>query len=267
MTRPLMQQAKTRLAALLTCLLAGGLSTAPAYAQWVVTDPAMQGEVAANQLTQIGHMIQQYTQMITQYQSMLSSLQSLNLDFVPTNNQLSLITNPSQIVAQNCPGASTSTTVMTVLGMDPSLTEGEIVGQQRLICANIVMLQVDKYNTVATMLQKMNTYSSAIQQLSGKLDQIGATANAVASAVSGSVGSSGDRQAAQNQADQIRNSLASDMAQVQQHLQAVDATISALKDQQSMLANIALKGSNATGPAALAGQIIQAGAFAAAFPQ
>jgi hypothetical protein len=262
-----MQQAKTKLAALLTCLLAGGLTTAPAYAQWVVTDPAMQTEVATNQVTQIGHMVQQYSQMITQYQSLLSSLQSLDLNFMPINNKLTPIDNPSQIVQQNCPGASISTTVMSVIGISPSLTEGEIVGQQRTICANIVMLQVDKYNTVANMLNRMNVYSNAVQQLSDKVNQIGQTASNAASAVTGSVGSSGDRQGVQNQADQIRNGLATEMAQVQQHLQAVDATISSLKDQQSMLANIALKGSNATGPAALAGQIIQAGAFAAAFPQ
>lgn len=269
MIRPLTQHAKPKIVALLACLSIGGMAMAPAHAQtgWIVTDPTMQAEVTANQATQITHMIEQYTQMITQYQSLLSSLQGLNLNFIPTNNQLMPITDPSQIVAQNCPGASVSTQAMAVLGISPSLTEGEIVGQQRTICANIVLLQVDKYNTVAKMLNHMNDYSNAITQMSNQFSAIADKATAAISATTGSSGSSGDRQALQNQADQLRDTLATEMAQIQQHLHAVDASISALKDQQSMLANIALKGSNATGPAALAGQIIQAGAFAAAFPQ
>jgi len=262
-----MKHMKPKFTALLTCLLACGLTTAPAYAQWVVTDPAMQTEVTANQFTQITHMIQEYTQMLTQYESLLSSLQSLNLNITPVNNQLTLITNPNAIVQQTCPSSSVAGTVVGALGMDPSIVDGQIVAQQASICTNIVLLQVDKYNTVARMLNHMNDYFGAIQQMSDKITSLGTQVGGILGGASGSSGSSGDRQAVQNQADQLRNSLSAEMAQVQQHLQAVDATIATLKDQQSMLANIALKGSNASGPSALAGQIIQASTFAAAFPQ
>jgi hypothetical protein len=251
----------------MSLLCAAVAAVTPAHAQWMVHDDGLSLTQQAQHGDSILHMVTQYTQMITQYQSLLSSLQSLDLNFTPTNNQLTPIDNPSQIVAQNCPGASLSSTVVSMLGMSPTLTEGEIVGQQRTICASIVLLQIDKYNTVAAMLNRMNTYSTAIKQMSDKINTLGQGMSSVLSSVTGTSGSSGDRQAVQNQADQLQNTLATDMAGVQQHLQAVDATISALKDQQSMLANIALKGSNATGPAALAGQIVQAGAFAAAFPQ
>lgn len=266
MIRPLKKHEKARVAACAVGLLISGLTSATAQAQWVVTDPAMQGEVTGNQLTQITHMIQEYTQMVTQYQSLLSDVQSLNLNLLPVNSQLTLITHPERIVQQSCPAASVGGTIVGALGMNPSLVDGEIVAQQATICANIVLLQVDKYNTVAAMLNHMTDYFAAIQQMSDKVNRI---SDAVGSALggSGSAGSSGDRQGVQNQADQLRNSLAAEMAQVQQHLQAVDTTIGTLKDQQSMLANIALKGSNATGVSALAGQAIQAGAFAAAFPQ
>lgn len=265
--RPLLK--RLALPALLGIALA---ATAPAQAQWVVTDPALQAEVTANQATeitnqgvQITHLVEQYTQMITQYTSLLSELKSLNLNIIPVNNQLPLFNNPQDQVAKSCPGLSMMGTALGAIGIDPSITDGEIVTQQNVICANIVLLQVDKYNTVARMLNHMNDYFSGITRLTGQIDAIGNKVTSIVGSVTGSTGSAGDRQATQNQTDQAQLTLAAEMANAQQHLQAVDATIAALKDQQSLLANIALKGSNQLDLQTLGGQVIQAAAFQAAF--
>lgn len=247
-----------RKATVASALIAVGTAlTGTAQAQWVVTDPALQTNVTANQLTQDAHLVQQYTQMITQYTSMLTTLRSLNLNIMPINNQLTPISDPSAMVSQACPGASLAGSALGAIGLDSSLVDGEIVSQQRAICTNIVLLQVDKYNTVANMLNQMNNYFAGLQQLT-------ATADKVADMVSNAIG---NREMLSNQTQDTQLRLSTEMANAQQHIQAVDATIATLKDQQSILANIALKGSNSTGLGALTGQIIQAGAFAAAFPQ
>lgn len=266
MIRHIVKRASRRTFAIAALPLAMGF-IGQAHAQWQVIDASSIASNEKGQTAQLLQTVTDYKQMITQYESLLSKLQSLNLNIMPVNNQLTTIDNPAAIVQQTCPSASLGGTIVGALGMNPSLVDGEIVSQQATICANIVLLQVDKYNTVAKMLNHMNDYFSAIQNMSSQLDQLGQTVGGILGSVSGSPGSSGDRQGMQNQADQMANSLATEMAQVQQHLQAVDATISTLQAQQSMLANIALKGSNATGLNALTGQIIQAGAFAAAFPQ
>lgn len=241
----------------MTVLLIAGLATTQVHAQWQVIDEAAIASSEKGQAEQLAQLISQYTQMVTQYESMLSSLSSLNLNIIPTNNQLTLITDPSQQVNQACPGASMPGMALSAIGMDPSIVDGNIVTQQRAICAKIVLLQVDKYNTVATMLNHMNDYFSGLKQLAATTAQlVGAVANAI-----------GNREALQNQTTQAQTALATEMANVEQHLRAVDATIATLKDQQSLLANVALKGSNATGPGSLTGQIIQAAAFSAAFSQ
>lgn len=246
-----------KFAVTLVALLIACIATKQARAQWQVIDEAAILSSEKGQAQQLAQLISQYTQMVTQYQAMLSSLQSLNLNLIPIDNQLPLITDPSQQVNQACPGASLAGTALGAIGMDPSIVDGNIVTQQRAICAKIVVLQVDKYNTVAGMLNHMNDYFSGLKQLAATTEQlVGAVANAI-----------GNREALQNQTTQAQTALATEMANVEQHLRAVDATIATLKDQQSLLANVALKGSNATGPGALTGQIIQAAAFSAAFSQ
>jgi len=250
----------------LPVLLAFGIvAMAPARAQWVVTDPTMQASVTANQITQITHMVQEYQQMITQYTSLLSDLKSLNLNILPVNNQLPLLTNPQDQVAKSCPGLSTEGMVLGAIGIDPAITDGEIAKQQNVICANIVLLQVDKYNTVARMLNHMNDYFGGLNQVMDQLNHIGSKVGAIIGGGAGSAGSSGDRDGVKNQTDQAQLSLAAEVANAQQHLQAVDATIAALREQQSLLANIALKGSNQLSLETLGGQVIQAAAFQTAF--
>ncbi|SFR90110.1 hypothetical protein SAMN05216570_0456 [Dyella sp. OK004] len=258
MINQLLQRIMRKAGAALAVLLVTSVLTGQVHAQWHVIDESSIASNEKGQAEQLAQMVQQYGQMITQYEALLTSLKSLNLNIIPTNNQLQLINDPSSQVQQACPGSSSVPGMVAgALGIDTSMIDGEIVTQQRSICTKIVLLQVDKYNTVAKMLNHMNDYFAGLNQLASTADKtIGAITNAV-----------GDRQALQNQTTQTQASLSTEMANVEQHLRAVDATISALKDQQSLLANVALKGSNSGGLGALGGQLIQAGAFAGAFTQ
>lgn len=257
MINKLLQRVVRKACALMAVLLVTGAMTGQAHAQVFVTDKLSIATQKQGQFAQMAQMAKDYAQMVMQYEAMLTSLKSLNLNVIPTNNQLQLITDPSAQVQQACPGASSVPGMVAgALGVDTSIIDGEIVTQQRSICAKIVLLQVDKYNTVATMLNHMNDYFSNLQKISTTFDSlVGSATNAI-----------GNRDAVQAQTNQTQTTLAAEMANVEQHLRAVDATIAALKDQQSLLANVALKGSN-SGLKALGGQLVQAAAFAAAFQQ
>ncbi|WP_266168371.1 hypothetical protein [Dyella subtropica] len=258
MINQLLQRILRKAGAAMAVLLVTGVMTGQAHAQWQVIDESAITSNHADQALEYGKTVEQYLQMIKQYEAMLTSLTSLNLNFQPVNNHLTLISDPSSQVAQACPGASSLPGMaLGALGLDPSMVDGQIVTQQRVICAQIVMLQVDKYNTVAKMLNHMNDYFTGLQNMA-------TTANNLVGDLTNGIG---DRQALQNQNAQTQATLSTEMANVEQHLKAVDATIAALKDQQSLLANVALKGSNSGGLGALGGQLIQAGAFAAAFSQ
>ena len=260
MITQLMQRIMRKAGAVLAVLLVSGLMTGQVHAQWLVTDTAAITANSDGQALQLAKTAAQYLQQIKQYEAMLTNLKSLNFNLLPTNNQLTIITDATAQVNQACPGAtSLPSMALGALGMDTSLIDGEIVTQQRVICAQIVMLQVDKYNTVAKMLNHMTDYFSNLKQLSRTLDALSSMAD--------SFGAIGNNTALQNQTSQAQTALATEMANVEQHLKAVDATIAALKDQQSLLANIALKGPAKNSLGALGGQLVQAGAFAAAFSQ
>ena len=231
--------------------MAAALAT-PAHAQWVVTDPALQGSVTGNQLTQIQHMVQEYTQMITQYTAMLTSLGSLqNLGLSTTqNSQMTLITDPGPFVQQACPNATDPVgTVLGVVGLNATSLTSDIKRSQNQICQQITILEIHKYNTVAEILNEMNSYVAALQGIDDK-------ANAIIGAVTNAVG---DRQAVNNQTSMAQARFSQRFADVQQKLQADDAAINTLKAQQSILGNIALKGSNS-----IVGNAMQTVVFAAA---
>jgi uncharacterized coiled-coil DUF342 family protein len=102
---------------------------------------------------------------------------------------------------------------------------------------------------VAQILNEMNSYFSTLDSLNQKADQIVAVfTNAV-----------GDRQSLNNQLSQAQAQLSAKFANVQKELDADDAAIKSLKAQQSILGNIALKGSPS-----LMGNAMQTVVFAAA---
>lgn len=229
MIRPLTPRVKTKVVALLACLLVGGMTTEPADAQWIVNDPTMQGVVTANQITQITSLANQLTQLEQTYNTIKNTISSMGLNLLPINNSLPVISDSdAQATAQGqCPGADPVSMVANVFGVDMS---SDIKTQQTQICYQIAMRQIHKYNIVAKMLNRMNDFSSNLNSLVAGLNSLDAFA-------------SGSREVSQAQTNQSQNALSVEMANVEQQIRADDAIISTLKERQSTLAQTAMKGS------------------------
>lgn len=213
------------------------VTTGQAHAQWMVQDVTLLTSNEKGQASQLAQLISQYNQMITQYQAMMSSigaLQNIGLSSI-NNSQMAIINDAGPFVAQACPNATDPVGMITgALGLNAASLTGDIKKSQNQICQQITILEIHKYNTVAQILNEMNTYFSSLQSVSQK-------AEGIVSAFSNAMG---DRQAVNNQYNEAQSKMTAKFANVQKQLEADDAAISALKAQQSILGNIALKGSN-----------------------
>jgi hypothetical protein len=252
MTTQLVQGPLRKTTAVMAWLLLGCVLTGQAHAQWEVVDTTAIASNEKGQAQQLGQLVTEYQQLVTQYTSMLSSigsLQNIGLSSI-SNSQMAIITDPSSLVAQNCPSATDPVgMVVGALGLDAMSMTANIQASQNKICQQITMLQIHKYNTVAQVLNEMNSYFSTLTSLNDKAGEIvGAVTNAV-----------GDREALGNQQSQAQAALAAKIANVQGQLSADDAAISTLQAQQSMLGNIAIKGSNS-----MIGNAMQSVVFAGA---
>ncbi|WP_329743305.1 hypothetical protein [Dyella sp. A6] len=206
------------------------------WAQWAVVDA---GNIANNKLgfaTQLAKtveqyqkQIQQYTTQLQQYSQMLSSIKGLNIGMSLTPNQLTPISDPNSLVQANCAGGSSGGLLGSVLNSLGSIANQSITQSQQQICAKIVLTKIDKYNKTVDMLDQVNKYSNTFQQV----QQTGQSIDTMA-----------DSGRANNQAQVYSSALNTQMANWQAQMQADDAIIRTLEDQQSMLANIALNGGN-----------------------
>lgn len=228
------------------------VTTGQAHAQWMVQDVTLLTSNEKGQASQLAQMVQQYSQMLTQYQAMMSSigaLQNIGLSSI-SNSQMTIINDAGPFVAQACPSATDPVGLVTgALGLNAASLTADIKKSQNQICQQITILEIHKYNTVAQILNEMNSYFNTIQGINQKADAI----------VSAFTNAMGDRQAVNNQLSQAQTEMNAKFANVQKQLEADDAAISALKAQQSILGNIALKGSGS-----FLGNAMQTVAFATA---
>jgi hypothetical protein len=249
----------------LASLLAGMLFTGPAGAQWAVIDAGAisvaEGGFAkaaaeyAEQAKRWLETLEQYREQIAHYQQMMASVMSISFSGMTISNKLSRIDDPSSFVAQACPGSGDlASTALDLVGLSSLDFNGNIAQSQRQICQRITLLQIDKYNKTADMLNKMNQYGSLFQQI----DQLRAAL--------GSINAIGNLQANSNEVARSGFKLTGDVENWRAQMTADDAAIQTLHGQQTLLANLALKGTNASGTVgAVIGNVIQGGAFAAAF--
>lgn len=250
---------KMLLALSLACALAAG----SASAQVLVTDSA---NISTNQsgfasqlaktidqykqqIEQYAKQVQQYETQLQQYQQMLSSIQNLSNGLSLAPNQLQHITNTDSLIQGACSSSSGSGgltgLVSSVMNSMTSLMSQSIRQSQLEICGQIVTTQVAKYNSTVDMLNNLNNYGSQFQQLDNLLQGNPTQADA-------------ERAAAQ--VEKYNSAVNTQMSNWQTSMNADDAIISTLQGQQSILGRVALNGSNT-----VLGNVVQAGAFAAAF--
>ena len=253
---------RTRQSALILALIAGIFASA-ANAQVLVTDTVAISAAEEGFKSQLAQTISQYTKQglqytkqiaqyqmqIQQYEQMVMRVHGLgkNISLSPSN--LKRIEEPeiSGLVDQGCPspdGRSVVGQLVTSIASSFRSTDA-ITSSQQKICANIVMLQVDKYNRSVEIINQLNKFG-------GTLNKLNDLANAV-----NNVGNANNTSA---QAGALSATLAKSMHEWKLAIQGDDNLIKALSSQQAILARVALNGKPG-----IVGEVIQGAAFAKEF--
>ncbi|RQR79127.1 hypothetical protein DIE11_17135 [Burkholderia sp. Bp9012] len=198
----------------------------------------------AKTVEQYAIQIKQFANEVSQYEQMLSSIEGLRSGLSLMPNQLQQITDESSYIEASCPGGSGGI-MDTLTSSITSIMGGSIAQQQQIVCANIVHVQIDKYNKTVLVMNQLNDFSSKFTQIENTL--AGVTTMA-------------DTGRAANQAADYHNAVSTQMSDWQAQMQADDARIGALQSIQDALAKKALRGSNT-----VLGNLVQAAALKGAF--
>ena len=192
--------------------------------------------------------IQQYLQQVQQYEQMLTSVQNLASGGITLSaSQLEPITDASTFIQESCPGASSGSILTDMASIvATSLTGNQsITSQQQVVCATIVQTQINKYNATVKVVNDTQQFGQELQQITSGLDKML---------------TQGDSDRMMANAETHSDQIASEMVDWHSQMAKDDAIISTLQQQQGLLAKKALAGSNT-----ILGNVVQAGAFAAAF--
>lgn len=240
----------------LTLAVIASLFAGASSAQVLVTDTAAISTAEEGYKSQLAKTVEQYTKQldqyrtqIQQYEQMVMQVQGLgtNISLGSSNLQRVEDAETAKLVDQRCPspdGGSVIGNLVTTMASSFAASD-RIVDSQQKICANIVMLQVDKYNRSVDVINELNKYGGTVQKL-----------NMLANAVN-NVGNASNAAA---QAQTVSATMAKKVSDWQLAIQGDDNLIKALNDQQGILASVALNGKPGIG-----GQLIQGAAFALAF--
>ena len=235
------------------CMVAAG----GAAGQVLVSDPVLEGTTAATKATQgiqLAKQILQYEQQIQSYvtqleqlRNILTKIQSLGsgISLVPKSLQPIGDADADRLVELACPGASAAGILGNVMSAIQATMGGSLVESQQNICMAVVRLQVDEYNITASALGQLTVQQSTIQKL-------GDVVNAISTI--------GESNSATSQAQGYLAQLQTASLTWKTQMDADEASIKALQQYQSTLAQTRLQGTRG-----VLGTVIQAGAFAAAF--
>lgn len=161
--------------------LALGLSLValPTCAQWAVIDEAnleANKEGFYSQLQQTIHQLETEKQQLEQLMSKITGFH-FNVDLGKQSLQPVSDGDRDNLIQLNCQN-HTGGVIGSAVNALTSLASHSIRESQQQICAQIVMAQVDKYNTTVGMLNKMQSYHTAFDQVSGIIDNIDTLADA-----------------------------------------------------------------------------------------
>lgn len=246
---------KSALAASILC--AGLLNTGLVRAQVVVSDPilegaqstsnATQGTQLAKQILQYEKQIEQYTTQLEQLRNMLTKIESLGtgISLVPKTLEPLSSADQDKLVDQACPGAPSGGAVGSAISGLLGGSNQPITERQNLICREIVMIQIDEYNITAHALGSLTAQASTVQKLNELINAISTF---------------GESSSATSQAEQFMSQLKLAGDTWQKQIEADEKMVATLRQQQGVLAKVALNGSNT-----VLGNVVQAVALKAAF--
>ncbi|RUL66563.1 hypothetical protein EKH79_01685 [Dyella dinghuensis] len=242
--------------------LAASLLASPVNAQVFVTDQAAiaanhadatasyvkQGLQYAKQAQQYATQVEQLSQEVAMAQNILMKAQSLGHNIQLFDGQpLQPITDSESVIQSACPGADAGVIGDLLSSLASALSPNEpIAKRQQMICAQIVIFQIDEYNKTADALNQIGTVNMStlakLNDLIASVDTLGTSSNATA------------------QAANITATMQAALGTWRTEIQADEDIIQTLKQQQSVLATVAMKGSNT-----VLGTLVQAAALQTAF--
>jgi hypothetical protein len=243
----------------LTLTLLGTLAGA-VHAQVLVTDSTAISTTEEGFKSQLAQTVEQYTkqglqyekqldqykQQVQQYEQILTSIQNLATGGITlTSERLTPISDASNLIQQSCPGANGGGMLGNMTSIVTSSFDNSITKNQQNICAQIVLAQVEKYNKTVKMINDTQQFGQELQQITASLSKVSTQGDS--NKVAANTGAHSEQ-------------LVWEMQEWQSQVKKDDAIIATLQQQQSLLAKVALNGSNT-----ILGNVVQAGAFAAAF--
>lgn len=210
-----------------------GFAASSASAQWAVIDEANLANNQAGFYAQLQQTIQQLLTEKQQLEQLMSKITGLHLGIDLGKQSLQPLSDGERdnLIQMNCQ-SSTGGLIGSAVSALTSLASHSIRDSQQQICAQIVMAQVDKYNITVGMLNKVHQYNTVFDQVSGIIDSVDTLA---------------DAGRATTQTQTYSNALTTEMANWRAQMEADDAIIRTLEDQQSMLARAALNGGGGGG--------------------
>jgi hypothetical protein len=191
--------------------------------------------------------LEQYSTQLEQLRNILTKIQSLGtgISLVPKNLEKLSEVQSNQLVDQACPGAPLGGVVSGAISGLLGSTNRPITERQQLICREIVLIQIDEYNITAGALSELTTQASTVQKLNDIVNGISTL---------------GESNSATSQAQQYMAQLQTASYTWKKQIDADEAMVAALHQQQGILAKVALNGSNT-----VLGHVVNAVALKAAF--
>jgi hypothetical protein len=197
-----------------------GLFASAANAQWAVFD-------STTNETALEGLANDLKELQAEYSELTSAINGLTTGMSLVPNQLQQITDPSTLIQANCQSSSGSGLAGIAMNALSSLNSQSITASQQQICVTIVTTQIDKYNKTVALLNDMGQYNNLFQQL----QKVNAAANTLA-----------DSSNANNQTQVYTSAMNTEMSNWHAQMEADDAIISTLQQQQDMLSRVALNG-------------------------
>lgn len=165
---------------------------------------------------------------LAHYQQQLIKMQAMISNFGLPGAQALTKVGDDYLVAERCPGQGGGG-VMAMIAkpftLDP---EGDLIEQQRQICVNIRTMQNRKYNDTVDYLAKT---APEMQSFLGKLDGLRLSSS-----------EQGAMEHSDNEALRLNNKLTAQGQEWATRMQAYDAYIATMEDNQKVLAQNAMKG-------------------------
>lgn len=234
--------------------IAIGIAGGTARAQLVTIDPAHIAQDVANfgkTMAQYAKELAHYQAVVQHYQQQLIRLTHMDFTLPTMQNSYEEISSSDarDQVARACPSTRTDGVAGAVTGLLQIFTPDvnkSLLENQRIICEQVQFRQIDKYNLTVKMMNRLKDYTKKLESLQKQQDDGGTSEGSLAGTMS----------------NMQMNSLALDneMQTWTGQIQADDQMIVYLQSQKSVQAREIFNGSNT-----IIGNVIQAGAFAAAF--